>query len=1410
MKKKLNILLSISLIAAAASTAAIASVCASKNNKFRKQRKYNKETAKQEINQAKENLKKLLELIKSSDIDKTNELKVLDNSKIDENSSIEDIQNKTQEIEKAIESLTKKINDKNKKHEEDQKLVQAMQEFKKSQKALGDLINSEDGQRVDNSNAKQSLQNNAVNNKSSIEQIIQAVSKINKAKQELQSQINNARNQAKEVFEEKKQQLNKLIKSSEIDNSKKADETAILKNTNVVVGDSIKTIETKTKEIEKAIESLTNKINEFKKEQEKATAKAVFAKKSKQLKDLIDSEDGKKVDSSNESQVLTKTKIDENSSIEDIQNKTKDIEKAIESLTNKINDQKQQKNMLNEVINKVKELVKKLIDSDSEIQQAKTQLDQEIQKASQVVNSNDTKAMNSSKTSLDAKIDDIAKKLEAFNATKKLEFTKLQETRSNIDKFLTPEVKANPNYTTLVNELEVAKKAKELVSESSNKSDIIVANNELKQALQTAQSSKNDADKTSSEEKAKLSASLSNAKELDKNLTDSDGEIQQAKAELAKEVEKANQAITSNNTKEIQNSNTSLLNKISEVKNKLDKFNNEKEAEFNKLEASSSAIKEFINENNTNPNYTALIQKLQAKLDAKNSITKSSNKLDIVAANQTLQEALAIAKTEKESVNSQNQAIKNTLNETIGKAKELDKNLTDSDGEIQQAKTELTNEIEKANQAIASNNTASMEGSNTSLLNKISEVQNKLDKFNNDKKAEFNKLQELKNKIDDFEKKNKNNEIYSKFNLDELINKSVQIKNSLGSINESSNKKDIVDANKKMQDALNELQAKMAEIHKKTFQEFNEHKNELENLIKKEDAKEVGTDEANTAITNNDVKENSSIEEITKANKALDEAKSKLDQKINTQKATELNSLNESKEKLNNLITSSSNQVSAEEISKAKKVLEEINNLSLNNDSSIKSLKEATQKIKDVETQLTKEIEKAKIEKTDKLKKFNEVKKSLEDLIKDDDAIQVGTDDAPKLLEDNNNINENSSIEEIINATKTLEDGKSKLDKKIKTKKQPLIRDLKRKVDDLSRWLEYSSNSEEHFAALDPDKRPKNITLDTIKKDLEDARRLLQEANKLNDDSKIANINKKIDEIKELNKKTNLWKRAIEYEYDDLMHKINGHEDSIDRYLKIFESNENNREFVTKLKTKVEKIKELYKKSKSQNRKKVAEYLKNLLILSRLLFQYNYYCKIYYRELPATLQEKLIKEFEKILDKDGFTSDSEIAELENKSIELMIAEDPKIAFTILQKQTKDLRELVQIYVKESPDSESNNFHTWMNNSLKTIEDKYNSALEKKDENALKIEIIKMENFYKLIKTFASYLSEITSIRWMMNDDNKKEEVSKKAIECAKNALNDLASQDISNKELISKKVTDIKNEFYKAYINVWRKFCLND
>ncbi|MGC7164725.1 hypothetical protein, partial [Metamycoplasma hominis] len=52
------------------------------------------------------------------------------------------------------------------------------------------------------------------------------------------------------------------------------------------------------------------------------------------------------------------------------------------------------------------------------------------------------------------------------------------------------EVKNNPNYSTLVNELNSAKEAKKLVNKSSNKSDIIAANQALQQALNTAKAKK--------------------------------------------------------------------------------------------------------------------------------------------------------------------------------------------------------------------------------------------------------------------------------------------------------------------------------------------------------------------------------------------------------------------------------------------------------------------------------------------------------------------------------------------------------------------------------------------------------------------------------------------------------------------------------------------------------------------------------------------------------------------------------------------------------------------------------------------------------------------------------------------------------------------------------------------------------
>ncbi|HGK0115483.1 TPA: hypothetical protein ACJYYZ_002306, partial [Neisseria gonorrhoeae] len=113
---------------------------------------------------------------------------------------------------------------------------------------------------------------------------------------------------------------------------------------------------------------------------------------------------------------------------------------------------------------------------------------------------------------------------------------------------------------------------------------------------------------------------------------------------------------------------------------------------------------------------------------------------------------------------------------------------------------------------------------------------------------------------------------------------------------------------------------------------------------------------------------NSTLEEITNATKALEDAKSKLDQEIKTKKEAEFNNLTNAKTKLSDLITSSSNQAPADAISDAQKTLDEINKLNLTNVSTIKSMKDATQKIEAANKALKQAIEKLKAE---KLQKFN-------------------------------------------------------------------------------------------------------------------------------------------------------------------------------------------------------------------------------------------------------------------------------------------------------------------------------------------------------------------------------------------------------------------------------------------------------
>ncbi|WP_275092220.1 hypothetical protein [Metamycoplasma hominis] len=163
-----------------------------------------------------------------------------------------------------------------------------------------------------------------------------------------------------------------------------------------------------------------------------------------------------------------------------------------------------------------RELVKKLTDTDPAIQKAKNDLNQEISKAERAIASNNTAEIQALQTPFDTKISQVEHQLTEFNKEKAIKFNDLKQTRNQIDEFIKAN-KNNQNYSTLISQLTNAKESKKSVSDSSNKSEIENANEALKQALATAQSAKNQADKSNTDTKSKLNASLSNARELVKN-----------------------------------------------------------------------------------------------------------------------------------------------------------------------------------------------------------------------------------------------------------------------------------------------------------------------------------------------------------------------------------------------------------------------------------------------------------------------------------------------------------------------------------------------------------------------------------------------------------------------------------------------------------------------------------------------------------------------------------------------------------------------------------------------------------------------------------------------------------------------------------------------------------------------------
>ncbi|AIU34076.1 hypothetical protein [Metamycoplasma hominis] len=246
MKRK--ILLFTPLIIAGSLIPTTLTACNNEDSKLTKQLK-----AKQTFNNLKNKLQDLLNSEDAKDIDANKEINTLANTTIDDNSQIQDIESKTKTIEDAIESLTKKINDK-------KILIKLRQDFNKAKEDLRNLLASKEVADIEKEIELNTLNTTDIA-KDSLQQEIQTkIQKIQEAIQSINKKINDKKllNKEQQNLVEAKKTLENLIATEDaktvgIDETKK-----ILDNNK---NNKISTIE----EIKKAINDLndiTAKLNQ--------------------------------------------------------------------------------------------------------------------------------------------------------------------------------------------------------------------------------------------------------------------------------------------------------------------------------------------------------------------------------------------------------------------------------------------------------------------------------------------------------------------------------------------------------------------------------------------------------------------------------------------------------------------------------------------------------------------------------------------------------------------------------------------------------------------------------------------------------------------------------------------------------------------------------------------------------------------------------------------------------------------------------------------------------------------------------------------------------------------------------------------------------------------------------------------
>ncbi|QKX38616.1 hypothetical protein [Metamycoplasma hominis] len=914
--------------------------------------------AKQEFIAKKNQLKKLINSSQLSNIDKLNELKKLNDININDKDLDEEIKNKTKAIEKNIDSLTKKINEK----KSIEQKAQQLQEFETTKKALEELLNSEDGQKVNSDDIKKILQNNNVNNSSTNTQIIQKGNEIKKAKQDLQKLINDAKNKAKNGFDAKKQELKKLLDSitSEINKQTEDEE---YKNIEVKGNASIKDIENKTKAIETAINSLTKKINEHKKIQ-KSQCLQNFNNAKRILEEFIKNDEDAKNDELISNLNDAKQELAKFSGIND-SHEINEIKEAINSLTNA------KAKLEQEIKNKKQELF-------NAFELSKTALQNYI--------TNDIK--DSKYKIIQDKFNNVIN--EYKNITSNDKISKIKDATNNLNaKF----IEIGSNKAILDKFYELKSKLEDLLNTANLKDDAKSENIDL-----------------SSEDQASADSKAINNSSTIENIEQVNQKLQTAIDKLAKDIQKIND----------------------DKKAKFEEFKTEKQHLENIIKI--KGLDKFIN---IDDEIKSINQKINEKINEYSSINQDSKISEIDDSN-------------KKIVASQEEFLR-LLDDYLSKRNELIRNHNKQKTELNSViNSDNFKQLEESKKTEFNNKKQEYEDLNLETLskNKIQEKSQEIKELiaNINKEISDAKKQEYLN----FNKAKKELEKYVKDELNiqkyDSIKKDAQDKiNSFSAIKEESlatkEIKEIRDATTALINAKTNAEQEKAKIDAK--EQLNAKIQEADKLKEKL----IDSDPTITTLKTNLEKEIANAKEaLKKDTKTFIEAKEQLARKIdefksnlgkfNKEKETKFKELQQTRKDIDSFLTDNvkTNPNYAELVKKLQdslKTQEKINNTSNKADiiAANQALQQALQEAND---------------KKQEIDKFVSAKKELEEFIKNDedaknDELVSNLNDAKQELAKFSGINDSREINEIKEATNSLTNAKVKLEQEIKNKKQELF-----------------------------------------------------------------------------------------------------------------------------------------------------------------------------------------------------------------------------------------------------------------------------------------------------------------------------------------------------------------------------------